>query len=342
MLKQNDAVIIFVILAAVIGVLILSSNTASLVLVGALAMIFGGLIGVRLRKSRASEDEKEEAEVVIKEEAAQPSTQASSTVETRSELEPDTAVQVAEGAMSPSVPTTVARPQSRGETAAPSQVALLKNLVASVSEGITFKDSQGRYISANAAFAQMLGSRPSEIIGRDDAGVFGHLTAKSLLESDDAAALQGRISTTLEVPLPNGPRYFEITKASVNNDDDNLEGIVSVWRDVTEPALHRIRREKAMHETIVAFTNSIELRDSYLGDHAQRLAMMAMAVTDVLGLDEEVRTTVELAAYLSQIGKLGVNAQLLGQQRRFTEQEIKEMQKHVHNTARVLRDLDFG
>ena len=137
MLKQNDAVIIFVILAAVIGVLILSSNTASLVLVGALAMIFGGLIGVRLRKSRASEDEKEKAEVVIKEEAAQPSTQASSTVETRSELEPDTAVQVAEGAMSPSVPTTVARPQSRGETAAPSQVALLKNLVASVSEGIT-------------------------------------------------------------------------------------------------------------------------------------------------------------------------------------------------------------
>ena len=63
-----------------------------------------------------------------------------------------------------------------------------------------------------------------------------------------------------------------------------------------------------MHETIVAFTNSIELRDSYLGDHAQHLAMMAMAVTDVLGLDEEVRTTVELAAYLSQIGKLGVDA----------------------------------
>jgi HD-GYP domain-containing protein (c-di-GMP phosphodiesterase class II) len=168
------------------------------------------------------------------------------------------------------------------------------------------------------------------------------LTAKSLLASDDAAAEKGRISTTLEVTLPTGPRYFEITKASVNNDDDKLEGIVAVWRDVTEQALYRIRRDKAMSETIMAFTKSIELRDSYLGDHAQRLARLAASVTDVMELDDDTSTTVELAAYLSQIGKLGIDTELLGQQRRFTEQEIKEVQKHVHNTASLLRDLDFG
>lgn len=219
---------------------------------------------------------------------------------------------------------------------------MLKNLVSSVSEGITFKDAQGRYLSANAAFAQMLGSRPSEIVGRDDAGVFGLLTAKSLLASDDVAAAEGKVSTTLEVPLPSGPRFFEITKSSVNNDDDSLEGIVAVWRDVTEQALYRIRREKAMSETIMAFTKSIELRDSYLGDHAQRLAQLSAAVADEMRVDDDTSTTVELAAYLSQIGKLGVDANLLSQQRRFTEQEIKEVQKHVHHTANLLRDLDFG
>lgn len=229
------------------------------------------------------------------------------------------------------------------EIAEPSQVEVLKNLVASVSEGITFKDLQGRYISANAAFAQMLGSRPSEIVGKDDAGVFGHLTAKSLLESDDEAAQNGRTSTTVEVPLPRGPRFFEITKTSVNNgDDDSLEGIVAVWRDVTEQALNRTRREQAMRETIMAFTKSIALRDSYLVDHAQRLARLGMAVTDAMDLDNEIRTTIELSAYLSQIGKLGVDSELLSQQRRFTEQEIKEMERHVHNTARLLRHLDFG
>lgn len=342
MLKQSDALIIFAVLAAIVGIFILSSNTASLVVIAGLAALFGGLIGTRLRKSKSAAQKDETTEEAAGEQTAQ------------SEARPDAAVEAAPAsaqamslnqANSPmSVPgaATIAAPRGSNDSAASSQVELLKNLVASVSEGITFKDPQGRYISANEAFGQMLGSRPSEILGRDDAGVFGLLTAKSLMASDNAATAQGRVSTTLEVPLPSGPRFFEITKSSVNKDDDSLEGIVSVWRDVTEQALYRIRREKAMSETIMAFTKSIELRDTYLGDHAQRLAHMAASVTDVMKLDDDVSTTVELAAYLSQIGKLGINSELLGQQRRFTEKEIKEIQKHVHHTASLLRDLDFG
>jgi len=341
MLKQSDAIIIFVIVAAVIAILIMSSNTGSLVVIAALAAIFGGLIGSHLRKSRSAEQQ----------EQAEPGPTASAAAPQPAAAQPDRSAAAAlhagniagDDAMPGAAAKTAARRPTASDAAAPSQVDLLKNLVASVSEGITFKDAQGRYLSANAAFAQMLGSQPSEILGRDDAGVFGHLTAKSLLESDDAAAEQGQISTTLEVPLPRGPRFFEITKASVNNgDNDTLEGIVAVWRDVTEPSLNRLRREKAMKETITAFTRSIALKDAYLVDHAQRLARLGMAVTEEMGLGNEAKTTIELSAYLSQVGKLGIDTDLLAQQRRFTEQEIKEMQRHVHNTARLLKDLDFG
>ena len=62
MLKQSDALIIFVVLAAVVGILIFSSNTASLVVVAGLAMGFGGLIGTRLRKSQSAEQDNETAE----------------------------------------------------------------------------------------------------------------------------------------------------------------------------------------------------------------------------------------------------------------------------------------
>lgn len=342
MLKQSDALIIFIVLAVVVGIFILMSNTAALVIVAALAIVFGGILGKRLRKSKSAAEDGEAAEMASEDQATQSSAASGATAESTKESAPATSAHQANSAASGSTSTTKTRPMTTTEYSSPSQVEHLKNLVASVSEGIAFKDPQGRYISANAAFAQMLDSRPSEIVGRDDAGVFGLLTAKSLLASDDAATEKGRVSTTLEVTLPSGPRFFEITKSSVNNDDDSLEGIVAVWRDVTDQALYRIRREKAMSETIMAFTKSIELRDSYLGDHAQRLAHLAAAVTDVMELDDDVSTTVELAAYLSQIGKLGVDANLLGQERRFTEQEIKEVQKHVHHTASLLRDLDFG
>jgi PAS domain S-box-containing protein len=342
MLKQSDAIIIFVIAAAVIAILILSSNTASLVVIAALAAVFGGLMGVRLRKSQSAEQAEEASEAPAGDQAVRPEASGAATAQSTSAFVHKTDEALANEATSSAATMAAIKPKSASEIADQSQVEVLKNLVASVSEGITFKDSQGRYISANAAFAQMLGSRPSEIVGQDDAGVFGHLTAKSLLESDDEAAQNGRTSTTVEVPLPRGPRFFEITKASVNNDDDSLEGIVAVWRDVTEAALNRLRREQAMRETIMAFTNSIALRDAYLVDHAQRLARLGMAVTDAMELGNEIRTTIELSSYLSQIGKLGIDAELLSQQRRFTEQEIKEMERHVDNTARLLRHLDFG
>ena len=59
MIKQTDAIIIFVVLAAVVGILMLSSNTASLVVIAALAIIFGGWIGIRLRSSRSTEQDSE-------------------------------------------------------------------------------------------------------------------------------------------------------------------------------------------------------------------------------------------------------------------------------------------
>ena len=344
MLKQSDAVVIFVVLAAVAGIFILSSNTASLVVVAGLAAFFGGLIGNRLRKASASDQDEVAADNVADEQSGQATAQADTKFDNApaaadvAASEQNASADQANGSTASTAATATARPKSFGDTTAPSQVALLKNLVSSVSEGITFKDPKGHYLSANAAFAQMLGSRPSEIVGRDDAGVFGLLTAKSLLASDDAATAQGRVSTTLEVPLPSGPRFFEITKSSVNNDDDSLESIVAVWRDVTEQALYRIRREKAMSETIMAFTKSIELRDSYLGDHAQRLAQLAAAVTDEMRLDDDVATTVELAAYLSQIGKLGVDAQLLSEQRRFNrtgnQRSAKARPSHRKSAAR--------
>lgn len=326
MLKQSDALIIFAISAAVIGVLVLSSDTATVVIITALAAVFGSLTGVRLRNARSANSGMPVPATAMGTEQYAAGTSA------HGAPEPSATGRVQTGRKS----------RKRRKSAEPPQVDPLMNLVSSVTEGITFKDSHGRYISANAAFAQMLDSSAAQIVGKDDVSIFGHITAKPLLESDDVAAAQGQASTTVEVPLPDGLRMFEITKTSMSSDDDGLEGIVAVWRDVTEPARSRLSREKAMRETIRAFTKSIELRDPYLSDHAQRLARLATAVTDVLALNHDARTTVELAAHLSQIGKLGLDADLLGQPRRFTEEEIKAVQKHVHHTARLLRDLDFG
>ncbi len=149
MLKQSDAVIIFVILAAVVGILIFSSNTASLVLVAALAAVFGGLIGTRLHKSRdeeaavkAGKADSEAEQVPADDGAAKPAASAVAASEKAPVPEYSAGGHRTNGSMPAPAENITFKRTATGEPTTPSQVELLKNLVASVSEGITFKDAQ--------------------------------------------------------------------------------------------------------------------------------------------------------------------------------------------------------
>ncbi len=61
-----------------------------------------------------------------------------------------------------------------------------------------------------------------------------------------------------------------------------------------------------------------------------------------LGASPEEIATVEIAADLSQIGKLGVPRELLNKPGRLTPAQIKKMQGHLSHAAEVLRDIDFN
>ncbi len=57
--------------------------------------------------------------------------------------------------------------------------------------------------------------------------------------------------------------------------------------------------------------------------------------------DPEVVATVEIAANLSQIGKLAVPVELLTKPGRLSDAEIEQLQRHVQHAASILRDIDF-
>ena len=134
MLKQSDAVVIFVVLAAVAGIFILSSNTASLVVVAGLAAFFGGLIGNRLRKASASDQDEVAADNVADEQSGQATAQADTKFDNApaaadvAASEQNASADQANGSTASTAATATARPKSFGDTTAPSQVALLKNL----------------------------------------------------------------------------------------------------------------------------------------------------------------------------------------------------------------------
>jgi len=223
-----------------------------------------------------------------------------------------------------------------------SQKQLLDAINGSIEEFIGLKSPDGRYRYVNPAFAKAVGRRPEEIVGLDDSAIFGQGTAKRLAHGDRRALSSAdAVTTDEEIYLGGARRYLQISKSPFSSEGGETSGIVSVTRDVTELVEQRQKKERAIQQMVAALVRAIELRDPYLGGHSRRVAEFAVAVGRQLDCSDEELATLELAANLSQIGKLAVRKELLNKPARLTDAEKAEMEAHVGHAVELLQGIDF-
>ena len=223
------------------------------------------------------------------------------------------------------------------------QKHLLDSINNTITDHIGLKGPDGAYRYLNPAFARTIGKDVEQAIGLDDAAIYGQGTAARLKHSDQRALASGAaVTVNEEVYLGGKPRHLQITKVPHRDDSGVFSGIVAVTRDVTELVEEQKKREQAVRQTVSALVRAVELRDPYLAGHSQRVAGFAVAVAQRLGASPEDIATVEIAADLSQIGKMGVPREILNKPGRLTPDEIVQMQSHLDHTAAVLHGIDFG
>ncbi len=222
------------------------------------------------------------------------------------------------------------------------QKRLLNSINDTITDYIGLKSLDGTYQYVNPAFARALGRDVDKLTGLDDAAIFGAGTAERLKLSDQRALASGSaVTVNEEIYLGKKLRYVQISKVAYQGEDGNTSGIVSVTRDVTELVEQQRMKEKAAQQMVTALVRAVELRDPYLAGHSRRVAGFATAVAQRLEASAEDIATVEIAANLSQIGKLAIPRAILNKPDRFTDAEIKEMQGHLDHAAAILRDIDF-
>ncbi len=223
------------------------------------------------------------------------------------------------------------------------QKQLLNSINNTMADYIGLKALDGTYQYVNPAFARALGRDVDKIIGLDDSAIFGAGTAQRLRLSDQRAVASGAaVTVNEEIYLGKKLHYFQISKVPYQGDHGKTSGIVSVTRDVTELVEQQRMKEKAIQQMVTALVRAIELRDPYLGGHSRRVAGFATAVAQRLDASAEDIATVEIAANLSQIGKLAISREILNKPGRLSEGEIAEMQEHLDHAAAILREIDFG
>src|SRR5437588_12547888 len=96
----------------------------------------------------------------------------------------------------------------------------------------------------------------------------------------------------------------------------------------------------ALRSSVIwTFNPLLDLKDVSTGVHSTRLAEWGMRVGQELGLEEDDRPTLEAAALLHDIGKVGIPDSILRKPERLDAEEYALMKKHCEYGWAVLRML---
>ncbi len=97
---------------------------------------------------------------------------------------------------------------------------------------------------------------------------------------------------------------------------------------------------KLMTEVNMALANAIEAKDSYTRGHSERLAKIAGACAQRMGLSKEEVGAIRLGAILHDVGKIGIPDRILRQSMALTEDEMAWMRRHPQIGADIIGPVE--
>jgi len=114
------------------------------------------------------------------------------------------------------------------------QQELLKSVENSMDDGVFYKDLDYKYIGCNKKFAEFLGYKEEDIIGKSDYDFFDDETALRYQKSNDELLLEGKKVTYKNWLQYKGKKsYILISKTPLVDIQGKVVGIVGVTRDIT-------------------------------------------------------------------------------------------------------------
>lgn len=94
-------------------------------------------------------------------------------------------------------------------------------------------------------------------------------------------------------------------------------------------------------QTILAINRAVEAKDKYTGNHSKRVAEISRKIAEKLDWSESELKRIYDIALLHDIGKIGINCDILTKKGNLTEEEHTSIKKHTVIGDEILQEVDF-
>jgi HD-GYP domain-containing protein (c-di-GMP phosphodiesterase class II) len=115
--------------------------------------------------------------------------------------------------------------------------------------------------------------------------------------------------------------------------------------NIISPTVEGLKLYESLQElylnTVKALAAAIDAKDPYTHGHSFRVAKYSMSIGRQLQISREKLTDLEVAAYMHDLGKIGVPEAILVKPGRLTPQEYEEVKKHPLLTDKILEPIEL-
>jgi len=221
----------------------------------------------------------------------------------------------------------------------------LKSFMNSATELFSIWNSEINLVELNKAAIELFspGAVKKDLIG------------KKMTDLIPSVKESGNLDKYLEVIKTGKPYYHEqITPPQLGSRNLAVKafkvgkGLGMLTTDITARKLaeDKLRKsytklQKTLNGTINALASIVETNDPYTSGHQKRVAFLAIAISEELGLDENIIESVGTAAIIHDIGKINVPASILSKPGKLSDIEFSMIKTHSRTGYDIAKNIEF-
>lgn len=188
-----------------------------------------------------------------------------------------------------------------------------------------------------------------------DAKTSYYINEEGVFQEQDIPADENITSSAILVPLKRENQVIGVIQVTSYQLDaftpENLHFLEAfapqVSAAISNAALFEEARQTrnnlliTLQGTVEMLARTVETRDPYTAGHQRRVADLATAIAEKMGLDQEQVDAIHMASIVHDIGKINIPAEILSKPGKLSDLEFALIKTHPQVAADLLRGITF-